>query len=275
MKIKKRLASGAVTATLGISLIGVGTWAAFNDVEQVNGSVAAGTLDLVLNESGTATNFDISKLKPGDHMTRNIELTNEGTLAIKDVLLSIETVSFQDYTGTEGDGNWGDNDVLDYLNEFTVTVAKVGNEGSGDGEFPKEIVTNVSLGDFYLASGTMEGNRAGASAAEINAARQRVWGSVDPDYIDTASNRLNVATVNPNEWTGLPVDPRDPDILQISIEFTDDQAKNDDGTYVQNKFQGDSASIEFMFEARQWDGQDVSDEEGYIESNEQADNGNF
>ncbi|WP_284139248.1 MULTISPECIES: TasA family protein [unclassified Virgibacillus] len=283
MGIKKRLTSGAIAATLGISLIGVGTWAAFNDVENVEGGVAAGTLELSLNElNGQPVNFDISNLKPGDHMTRQLQLKNDGSLAIKDVLLSIETVDFQDYApnepgmpGYEDEDTWGENTVVDYLNQFEVTIMNVGNEGSGDGEFPKNIILeNVSLGDFYLASGTIHGDRPGEDPASIQAARERVWNSVDQAYIDVASNRLNVSTVNPDQWTGLPVDPYDPDNVLIKIAFKDDQTKNEDGTYVQNKYQGDAAAIEFMFEARQWDGQDVSDEEGYVESNEQANNGN-
>lgn len=285
MMIKKRLATGAMAATLGISLVGVGTFAAFNDVEQVSGSVAAGQLELSLDSIGeNPIDFMLANLKPGDHMTRIIELKNEGTLAIKDVLLSIENVEFSDYNahesersmgGEKDEDTWGENSVVEYLNQFNVTVVKVGNEGSGDGEFPKTILENVSLGDFYLASGTIDGNRAGASASDVNAARHEVWNSVDQEYIEAYSKRLNVATVNPNKWTGLPVVPNDPDQLKITIKFNNDKERNDDGTYVQNKFQGDKAKVQFMFEARQWNGQDVSDESGKVESNEEAKNGDF
>lgn len=137
MSYKKKLTMGAMTATLGLSLLGVGTWAAFNDVENVDASVAPGTLNLDVGEYLDAPyTFNISNLKPGDTMIRNIKLDNTGTLAIKDVLLSIDDVNFTDYAPALGELGAGDTDVFgtntsgEYLEQFKVTLARTGIEGA-------------------------------------------------------------------------------------------------------------------------------------------------
>ncbi|MFS0783740.1 TasA family protein [Bacillus sp. 1P06AnD] len=84
MTIKRKIITGALSAVLGISLVGGGTWAAFNDVEQVPAKVQAGTLDLAVNPKIV---FDVPNLKPGDKMRRNFEITNAGTLDIEKVLM--------------------------------------------------------------------------------------------------------------------------------------------------------------------------------------------
>jgi spore coat-associated protein N len=295
MGIKKKLGLGAMSAVMGISLIGTGTWAAFNDIEKVDAQVAAGELNLKLSElENGPIDFKISDLKPGDHMTRNIKLVNDGTLAIKDVLMSIEGVEFTDYAptkedeaGYEDDDTWGENNALEYLNQFRVSVMKVGAEGDGSGDFPHPIISgdaDIRLGDFYLASGSLDNSaktteKIGGTTDLINTAKSTVWDNVDRNYIDEVSQRINAATVNPDKWTGLPLFPEDDDNLQIKIEFVKDDTDSDkDGTHDQNKFQGDTASINVQFEARQWGGQEITDEDvntkGYIETNEQANNGN-
>jgi spore coat-associated protein N len=294
MSLKKRLTMGAMSATLGLSLVAGGTWAAFNDVEQVNASVGAGKLNLDLQKNGTKPfTFKISNLKPGDHMTRDIKLVNTGTLAIKDVLVAMESVSFTEYTpGTAGANDtdtWGINGALEYLDQFRVSIVKVGAEG-GAGGFPHDLIPaseNLTLKDFYLASSSVLGNTEkmsyGADQTAINQAKNDVWNAVDNNYI--TDYRLNVATINPDEWTGLPVVPKDDDIVRIKIEFVDEKVdSNGDGTWDQNTFQGDTADITFSFEARQWGGQEVTDDDigngrrgnasdGYVETNERANNG--
>lgn len=159
MSIKKRLGLGAMSAVMGLSLIGTGTWAAFNDVERVEATVGAGTLNLELAKlKNNPIDFKVSNLKPGDTMTRNIVLKNKGSLAIRDVLMSIEHVDFTDYTPTgtqagSGDNDtWGTNKALQYLNQFRVSLIKVGAEG-GTGGFPHDIISSgkdVRLGTSIL-----------------------------------------------------------------------------------------------------------------------------
>ena len=50
MGIKKKLGLGVASAALGLSLIGGGTWAAFNDAATINNHFAAGTLDLEVGD---------------------------------------------------------------------------------------------------------------------------------------------------------------------------------------------------------------------------------
>jgi spore coat-associated protein N len=91
MSIKKKLGLGLATAALGLSLIGGGTYAYFNDVETTNNTFAAGTLDLAVNPT---TIINVSNLKPGDIMPRTFKLENNGSLDISKVILTTDyTVS--------------------------------------------------------------------------------------------------------------------------------------------------------------------------------------
>ncbi|MFS0783741.1 TasA family protein [Bacillus sp. 1P06AnD] len=82
--MKGQLIKGALAAVLGLSLVGGGTYAAFNDVEAVNAKVEAGTLDLAVSPKVV---FNISNLKPGDMMDRNFTIMNKGSLNIEKVLM--------------------------------------------------------------------------------------------------------------------------------------------------------------------------------------------
>lgn len=95
MSIKKKMGTGILAGALGLSLVGGGTWAAFNDVEAVDNTFAAGTLDLVTNEEAL---FNVSNLKPGDYFTKTLELTNNGSLDINEILLGSEVSGWADKT---------------------------------------------------------------------------------------------------------------------------------------------------------------------------------
>lgn len=84
MGIKKQIGLGIMSAALGLTLIGGGTYAYFSDSETTNNTFAAGTLDLSVNPT---TIVDVGELKPGDSVIRDFELHNEGTLDIEKVLL--------------------------------------------------------------------------------------------------------------------------------------------------------------------------------------------
>lgn len=258
MSIKKKLSLGAMSAALGLSLVAGGTWAAFNDIEEVNASVAAGELNLKLKQAGQGpTTFSVKDLKPGDTMTRKIKLDNEGSLAIKEVLLSIDNINFTDYVPQEGQAGYGDTDTygsntaIEYLSQFKVTVAKVGAEG-GSGGFPKDIILNdITLADLYEATAM------GYDATKQAAARAVLTANVNPEYYQ--NHGLNVATMNPDKWTGLPVIPGDDDILELTIVFNEYSNRDARGVEEQNKYQGDKVDVEFSFEAKQWGGLDVQD----------------
>ena len=75
---------GIMSAALGLTLVGGGTYAYFSDSEVTNNTFAAGTLDLSV---APTTIIDVDNLKPGDWMVRDFELTNDGSLDIDKVTL--------------------------------------------------------------------------------------------------------------------------------------------------------------------------------------------
>ncbi|MHC0037570.1 TasA family protein [Pseudoneobacillus sp. C159] len=286
MSIKKKLTIGAMSAALGLSLVAGGTWAAFNDIEQTSASFAAGTLNLTLAEvaNGGPKEFKISNLKPGDKMTRSIRLVNDGTLAIKDVLLSIDGINFTDYipvAGQPGFGDtdtWGSNTGLEYLDQFNVKVVSVGDQGGGG--YPIDIIVqDITLKDLYLATSS----ETTLVPADVTAARAKLNDTayVKAGYFD--DNRLKLTPraqdyTTPglgDQYAGIPVGIAHN--VKIEIEFNNDLTLTP-GTlsYIQNKFQGDKVDFNFTLEARQWDGIEVLDSDvqnGVVESNKKHNNG--
>lgn len=96
MNIKKQLGMGIMSAVLGITLIGGGTYAYFSDSEVTNNTFAAGTLDLSVEPTQI---INIDNIKPGDYMIRTFELVNDGSLDIEKVLLETN------YTVTDAKGD--------------------------------------------------------------------------------------------------------------------------------------------------------------------------
>ncbi|PHG58829.1 TasA family protein [Bacillus toyonensis] len=87
MSFKKKLGVGVVSAALGLSFIGGGTYAYFSDQVVTNNSFTAGTLDLAMQPT---TSLDLNQLKPGDKILKKFNLKNSGTLAIQDVVMKID-----------------------------------------------------------------------------------------------------------------------------------------------------------------------------------------
>ncbi|MEH6991681.1 TasA family protein [Neobacillus drentensis] len=85
MSFTKKVSQGVMSAALGLSLMGGGTFAYFSDTVETQNTFAAGVLDLALNPS-TVVNID--NIKPGDEIYREFTLENNGTLDIGKVLLS-------------------------------------------------------------------------------------------------------------------------------------------------------------------------------------------
>lgn len=96
MNIKKQLSTGLLSAFLGISLIGGGTYAYFSNSAETNNTFAAGTLDLSVNPTQI---IDVNDMKPGDTFIRDFELQNSGSLDIGKVLLTTA------YTVTDAKGD--------------------------------------------------------------------------------------------------------------------------------------------------------------------------
>lgn len=111
MSIKKKLGMGVVTAALGISLIGGGTFAYFSDTAEQTSVFASGVVDLTVKPTEL---INLDKFKPGDHQTKTFELKNGGNIDMKNIAL--DTV----YTVTKG-GNQVENSLANqYANSIIV-----------------------------------------------------------------------------------------------------------------------------------------------------------
>ncbi|UTE77463.1 TasA family protein [Rossellomorea sp. KS-H15a] len=232
MTIKKKLGLGVASAALGISLVGGGTWAAFNDTATINNHFAAGTLDLEVGKSSNKPiSFDLSNMKPGDNVQRIFKLNNKGSLAIKEVLLDTTATNFVDGTLTSTQA--------EYLSQFEIDFMQVDSESTN--WEPRAKVTQA--GQKLTLADLVDGNY-------VN--------KVKADYLG-AGNKINLAplTVADNQYRGIPVNPTDSDEVFIQITFKDDPTKTDGKNYDQNKFQGDKIDFFFNLEATQWDGVNV------------------
>jgi spore coat-associated protein N len=227
MSLKKKLGLGAASAALGLSLIGGGTFAYFNDNATINNAFAAGTLDLVVGDvQNEAINFDLTNLKPGDKMDRRFVLKNNGTIAIKDVLLDARAYDWVDGNQTP------DSTMDDFLKQFKIDILRAEN---GYSENANTIIASgqeLTLYDLVYSN---------ALATKLLNSGDRLVG-----------DRINIASpIGTDDDDGLTVDPNDTDMVIFRIEF-----KNDGN---QNKYQGDAVKFSFDLEARQWDGVTITE----------------
>lgn len=248
MSAKKKLSLGVASAALGLALVGGGTWAAFNDVERLSNTFAAGTLNLeVVDVDGGETEFHLQNLKPGDTMERSFKLENRGSLAIKEVLMNTHAFNFQNAEYNEFVHRHGmpDNNMKQFLKQFQVEILLTGVENQ-------------------------------------NAQPRRNFEIIKPEDNKTLWDLTKMKNINltpenvDGQWTGIPLDPLDDEVVYIKITMKDDQEKVKrgpaKGEYKQNVYQGDSVDFKFILEATQWDGlnTDQTNENGYLHINERA-----
>ncbi|GGJ98266.1 cell division protein FtsN [Lentibacillus kapialis] len=110
MGIKKQMGMGIMSAALGLSLIGGGTYAYFSDSEQTQNTFAAGTLDLSVDPT---TIVDVDELAPGDEIVRDFELQNGGTMDIRKVYL--ETDYMVNDANGDNTGDFGEHIQVQFL----------------------------------------------------------------------------------------------------------------------------------------------------------------
>lgn len=162
MGIKKTLGLGVASAALGLSLIGGGTFAYFSDTAQSTATFAAGTLDL---NSDPSVIVDLNNLKPGDTVTRNFKLKNDGSLDIKSIKLNTST-SINDVGG-----NNGTNDLA-----ASIKVKFLKNNDKSGVVVPEIVVWETTLADLKNQSPELV-NNTGLDA---------IWG--EPDGIKAGTN---------------------------------------------------------------------------------------
>jgi spore coat-associated protein N len=242
MSIKKKLGLGVASAALGLSLIGGGSWAAFNDTATVHNHFASGTLNLEVGKSNNSApiNFDLSNMKPGDNVQRIFKLNNVGSLAIKEVLLNTTADNWHDGTLPST--------MTDYLSQFVINFAQV------DGESNKWEPRNniVKTGQTLTLADLVAGPTVYDSKIS------------DTFLAKDGSGRINLAPLTTADVSkrGIPVTPQDSDNVFIQITFNNDMSKDANGEYVQNKYQGDSVDFQFNLEATQWEGVSVDTPNG-------------
>lgn len=110
MGIKKQLSMGVMSAALGLSLIGGGTYAYFSDSEVTANTFAAGTLDLAVDPTKI---INVDNIKPGDQMLRTFELQNNGSLDIGKVLL--DTSYTVEDAKNNNTGDFGEHIQVEFL----------------------------------------------------------------------------------------------------------------------------------------------------------------
>ncbi|MHC0037571.1 TasA family protein [Pseudoneobacillus sp. C159] len=223
MSIKKKMSIGILSGALGLSLIGGGTWAAFNDVETTSNSFTAGTLDLVVD--GTSTmNFDIKNLKPGDYFTKKLVLKNGGSLDINQIKVhakSKNTWVDKDVLGL-GTGatpkiavDAGKNTEADFLSQFEVVFTK-----TSPGTPPFTYTTNLGL------------------------------------LADPTNPVIGELTGTDEDTVGLAAGATSSIEYDVKVTFIrNDTTFPNSRLQVQNKYQEESASLDFVFEATQMKGE--------------------
>ncbi|WP_163526926.1 TasA family protein [Halobacillus ihumii] len=151
MSIKKKMGMGIATGALGLALVGGGSFAAFNDVEALDNSFAAGTLDLTVND-GAEKVFSLSNLKPGDSFTEKVVLENDGSLTFKDIIAKI---TFENFTDDLETPEGGENSAEDFLSQFTVDIKQDGT--LVDDNIPLTALQTHSAGGYHFAQGLSSG----------------------------------------------------------------------------------------------------------------------
>lgn len=244
MTIKKKLGLGVASAALGLSLIGGGTFAAFNDTATINNHFASGTLDLSVEKNGDnkALNFDISNMKPGDSVHREFKLKNAGTLAIKDVLL---TVQAGEYSNDERGAT-----IDEFLSQFEVTLFKVNQSNDEYDDFNSLVKTGQVLTLNDLAKGTLSKK-------------------IKEDYM--SDGKINLAPIGiDNNPKGLT--EKSANSVAMVVKFKEDDRKDSEGKYLQNKFMNNKVDFKFNLEATQWNGVKINKEDanGKINNGDQV-----
>ncbi|MEK4848559.1 TasA family protein [Paenibacillus sp. FSL H7-0756] len=111
MNVKKTLGLGVVSAALGLTLVGGGTFAYFSSTSTSSSSFNNGTLSL---KSDPSVIVNLSNLKPGDSILRDFKLINDGTLNIPKVVLHTSS-AITDALGDNGSHNFKDDIIVTFL----------------------------------------------------------------------------------------------------------------------------------------------------------------
>nr|WP_144924804.1 TasA family protein [Paenibacillus bovis] len=229
MSIKKKLGLGVASAALGLSLVGGGTWAAFNDVERLtDNSIQAGILDLGINPDSEL--ISLEKLVPGDRIARSFKLANNGNVDIKEVLMELKVSGWED---VDHHGTGDTNTLKDFLSQFEVKMFAADAFDFDDLGGGTDLLSEIT--------GTGKDDQGNSFISLWDLQQQ-----ADGTYDITNGSGLPNGTVDE--------DGKDFDKIWLAIEFVNKDLKDANGEQYQNKFQDERADLEFVFEAIQRDG---------------------
>lgn len=128
-QMKAQILASLLTIGVAATMLGVGTVAYFSDTETSTGNILqAGTLDLILEESGGTSPITLTNMKPGDTVTGSITVTNAGSLAGSLYATSWYVESDGVTTAPDGTGlDMSDDDVAKMLliTAFTADEADI------------------------------------------------------------------------------------------------------------------------------------------------------
>lgn len=158
MNVKKTLGLGVVSAALGLTLVGGGTFAYFSSTSTTSASFNNGTLSL---KSDPSVIVNLSNLKPGDTIKRDFKLKNDGSLDISKVILHTSSV-ITDALGDNGSHNFKNDIIVTFLNNndkkqpelLVISLADLENQSP-------DLVARGFLGT--LLNGEKSGIKAGTS----------------------------------------------------------------------------------------------------------------
>ncbi|HLQ98482.1 MAG TPA: CalY family protein [Candidatus Dormibacteraeota bacterium] len=156
MGIKKQVGIGIMSATLGLLMIGGGTYAYFSDKEVTNNTFAAGTLDLSVEPTEI---IDLANMKPGDSMVRSFELENKGTLDIGKVLMETNySITDEKEDNSEDFGEYIEVEFLYNADKFDEVIYKTTLAALKDmtPEAINEHVFDPQFGEKGLEKGTVD-----------------------------------------------------------------------------------------------------------------------
>ncbi|MBM7097059.1 hypothetical protein JSY36_15105 [Bacillus sp. H-16] len=249
MSIKKKIGVGVLTGVLGLSLVGGGTWAAFNDTATINNHFAAGTLDLVVgkNHNSHHMNFDLKNMKPGDQVQRIFKLSNGGSIAIKEVLLNVTADNFESEDGYN-------NDMLAFLDQFVIDFMNTDTENPQWQPRGNVVKDNEELTLRDLVDENIDHMKKINSNYHATDGTPRI--NLVPLVLPTNGDQTRI---------GLPVEPKDTDAVFTQITFKDDKTRVNEekyGEFVQNMFQTNGADFFFNLEATQWNGYHIDTPDG-------------
>lgn len=189
MSIKRNLTIGVLTAALGFSLISGGTIAYFNNTEATANTFASGVLDLGINKSSI---IKIDKIVPGDTINGHFELTNDGSVDMKEVKL-LSSYEVGDKGKSNNGDDLGDHIVVEYLQDVngkeTVLVKEKlsnlkGNPTKILDEFPVDSKPKKFTVRFSFVDNGQEQNHFQGDSLELKWEFEAIQRDGNPNFVN-------------------------------------------------------------------------------------------